>query len=170
MVNTGQMLMVLGALLLFSLAMPSINGSLLYNDRTLLATNAELTAISIAEKVLADAGSKAFDEICLTMYVQHPADLTQRANFGKDTGENYPNFDDVDDYHNLAAVDTTTLRSVRFNIAGNVEYMDPAHPDQISASRTYVKRLQVTVTSPFMTNPASNQAVQVTMERLYTLY
>ena len=49
--NTGQMLLVIGALVLFSLMLPSMNQTILYNDRTLVSTNAELTAISLAEKI-----------------------------------------------------------------------------------------------------------------------
>lgn len=170
MVNTGQMLLVLGALILFSLTLPSLNSSILYNDRTLIATNAELAATSLAQKILSEAGTKAFDEVCISTRPSSPSQLTQPNALGPNGGENYPNFDDVDDFHGLNLADSLTLPSVLFNISGLVNYMDPDNPSQAVAYQTFVKRLRVTVSGPFLINPASEQQVQITMEQLYAYY
>ncbi len=170
MTNTGQMILVLGALVLFSTLLPSLNGSVLYNDRTLIATNAELTAISLAQKILGEAGTKAFDEVCVTSRPSSPSELTRPSRLGPEPGESYPNFDDVDDYNNVTLVDTTTMPSVRFNIVGAVTYVDPINPSNDSGSKTFLKRLKVTVTGPYLINPASERNVQITLEQVYAFY
>ncbi len=170
MANTGQMLLVLGALVLFSLMLPSMNQSLLYNDRTLIATNAELTAISLAQKILAEAGTKAFDEVCLTTHPTTPNQLTALAAFGPEPGEAYPNFDDLDDYHGLSIQDSVTLPSVLFTIQGQVTYVNPNNPAVSTGSNSFLKQLRVTVTGPYLVNPASEQPVQITLEQIYAYY
>ena len=170
MVNTGQMLLILGALLLFSLMLPSLNQTMLYNDRTLLATNAELTAISLAEKILAEAGTKAFDIACITSNPLIPSQMTSAALLGPAWGETYPNFNDLDDYNNLALVDSVTFPSVLFNITSVVDYVDPIDPSTAVGYQTFVKRLRVSVTGPYLVNPASDAPVQITMEQLYAYF
>jgi hypothetical protein len=170
MTNTGQMILVLGALVLFSTLLPSLNGSVLYNDRTLVATNAELTAISLAQKILGEASTKAFDEVCTTSRPSSASQLTRPSRLGPEAGETYPNFDDVDDYNNVTIVDTTTMPSVRFNIIGGVTYVDPVNPNNDTGSKTFLKRLKVTVTGPYLINPASEQSVQIQLEQIYAYY
>ncbi|MCX6640051.1 MAG: hypothetical protein NTW14_06160 [bacterium] len=170
MANTGQMLLVLGSLILFSILLPSVNSSLLYNDRTLVSTHAELAAMSIAQKIINEANRKVFDEICLTSRPTSATLMTTPAHLGPDTGESYPNFDDVDDFKNLSIADSLTMASVRFSISATVTYVDPGNPTVDVAYQTYIKRLRVSVTGPYLVNPASNTPVQITMEQLYAYY
>ncbi|TKJ39730.1 hypothetical protein CEE37_10655 [candidate division LCP-89 bacterium B3_LCP] len=170
MINTGQMLLVLGALTIFSLTLPSLNQSLLYNDRTLIATNAEMAAMSLAEKVLAEAGAMAFDEVCLTTKPQLTSQLTNINALGPESGESYPQFDDMDDFHGATIRDSITMPSVLFNINSSVSYIDPLNPTTEVGYKTFVKKLVVTVTGPYLINPASEQNVQIKMEQLYSFY
>lgn len=170
MVNTGQMLLVLGALLLFTLMLPSLNETILYNDRSMVNTKAEMTAMTLAQRFLEEAGSKKFDEACVTGSPTLPSQMTPSGLLGRETGETYPNFDDVDDYNNLSFVDTLTLPTVRFNVAAAVTYINSSNPTQTSTSRTFIKQLRLTVTGPYLVNPASETAVQITLEQLYTFY
>jgi hypothetical protein len=168
--NTGQMLMVLGALILFSLAFPSLNRTLLDTDQTLMTTNAELTAISLAQKILAEAGCKAYDQICLTSHPTLASQMTAVGSLGKESGETYPNFNDVDDYNNLTLNDSTTLPSVRFTVTGTVTYINPTNPSETMSSQTFVKRIRVTVTGPYLVDPASKAALSIQMEQLYAFF
>ncbi len=170
MANTGQMLLVLGALLLFSLMLPSLNETLLYNDRTLVTSEVEIMAMSLAQMYLAEAGTKAFDEVCLTTSPKLPSQLTPTASLGRESSETYPNFDDMDDYLNLSLTDSVTMPSVKFTIAGAVCYMDPNNPSTTSASPTFIKRVRVTVGGPYLINPASETATQLTIEQLFAYY
>jgi MSHA pilin protein MshD len=170
MFNTGQTMLVLGALVIFSLLLPSLNSSLLYSDRTVTSTNAELTAISLAQKILAEASTKVFDVVCLTSHPTHATSMTAVASLGRETGETYPNYNDVDDYKNLALVDSTSLPSVRFTITASCDYVDPDHPADVSANPTFVKRLRVTVTGPFLINPMTDAPLSISTEQLFAYY
>ena len=170
MANTGQMLMVLGALLLFSLMLPSVNNTLLYNDRAVILNNAELVAMGLAQRILAEASTEAFDVICLSVPPVTPSQLTAPGGLGPAGGETYPNFNDLDDFNNLSLADSTSLPSVLFNITAQVVYVNPNNPSQVSGSQTFAKRLRVTVTSPFLVNPANNQSIQIQLEQVYAYY
>ena len=170
MANTGQMLLVLGSLILFSILLPSVNSSLLYNDRILVSTRAELAAMSLAQRIINEANNKVYDEVCL---VSHPASatlMTAPAHLGPETGESYPNFDDVDDFKDFTFTDSLTMESVQFNVTATVSYVNPNHPSVDVGYQTYIKRLRVSVTGPYLINPASNTPVQITMEQLYAYY
>ena len=168
--NTGQTLLVLGSLVLFSLVLPSLNQTILYNDRTLVATNAEMTAISLAQKFLAEAGTKAFDTACVGAEPTSPSQLTSPFSLGPGMGETYPNFNDLDDFDGLAITDSITFPSVPFNITAVVNYVNPLSPTTVVAFQTWTKRMQVTVTSPWLINPASGTNVTITMEQVYAYY
>jgi hypothetical protein len=170
MANTGQMLLVLGALVLFSLMLPSMNRTILYNDRTLLSTNAELTGMSLAQKILDEAGTKAFDVVCITSHPTNPSQLTSPGSLGPAGGETYPNFNDLDDFHGVTILDSVTLPSVLFIITGQVTYADPNDPTQDVTYETFLKRLRVTVTGPYLVNPASGDSTQIALEQIFAYY
>jgi len=170
MVNTGQMLLVLGALVLFSTLLPSLNESIIYNDRTLMATNAEITAISLAEKFLGEATTKVFDEVCVSSRPQSTSQLTAINSFGPESGETYPGFDDIDDFHGITFLDSTTLPSVLFNITGQVNYVDQNNPLNDVTSKTYLKRLRFSVTGPYLVDPSSGQPVTIYLEQIFAYY
>jgi len=171
MANTGQMLLVLGSLVIFSLMLPSLNETLLYNDTTLISTNAELTAISLAQGMIAEAATKEFDAVCAGGYrPSSTSELTSSSGLGPGWWETYPDFNDIDDFNGLSLQDSTTFPSVLFNISCTVSYANPSNPDVNVSSTTWLKRLVVTVTSPYLINPASMQSVQIQMEQIFAFY
>jgi hypothetical protein len=170
MATTGQMLMVLGALILFSILLPSVNRTLLYNDQAVTQGNSELVAMALAQRILAEASVRAFDVVCLSLPPVNPSQLTPVGSLGPAMGESYPNFNDLDDFNNLALVDSTAFPSVPFNIAASVDYVRPDNPSVVAGSQTFAKRLRITVTSPFLVNPANNQPVQIQLEQVFAYY
>jgi Flp pilus assembly protein TadG len=170
MMNTGQMLLILGALVLFSLLLPSINQTILYNDRTLIASNAEMAAMSIAQRLLAEAGTKEFDVACITGPVLMPNQLTSASHLGPASGETYPNFNDLDDFDGLSIVDSLTFPSVPFTVTAQVDYVNPNNPTVVVGSPTFLKRLQVMVSGAYLINPMSEQPVQVNMEQIFAYF
>ena len=170
MFNTGQMLLVLGAIVLFSIILPSLNQVILYNDVNIIVTRVENSALALAQGYLSEAATKEFDEVCLTSLPLIASQLTPVANLGSESGEYYPNFDDLDDYVDLSLVDSTTFPSVSFTVTGAVDYIDPDNPETTSGSPTFVKRLRITVTSSYLVDPVSRNTLQITLERLYAFY
>jgi len=108
--------------------------------------------------------------VCLSVPPVTPSQLTAPGALGPAGGETYPNFNDLDDFNNLSLVDSTSLPSVQFTISAQVVYVNPNNPSQVSGSQTFAKRLRVTVTSPFLVNPANNQPTQVQLEQVYAYY
>jgi hypothetical protein len=170
MVNTGQMLLVMGAILLFSLMLPSLNGTILYNDSALVTSQAQINAFGLAQRYLAEAGTMAFDEASVGSHPALTSQMTPVASLGRESGENYPHFDDLDDYMDLSVTDSTTLSSVRFDITGNVTYMDPANPSHTSTVRTFLKRVRITVSGPYLIDPASQAAMPIYVEQLFAYF
>jgi hypothetical protein len=170
MVNTGQMLLVLGALMLFTLMLPSLNGTILYNDSALISAQAQVNAIALAQRYLAEAGTKVFDEACVSGNPTQPSQMTAAAFLGRGFGENYPDFDDLDDYDDLNIVDNTTLPSVSFTVTGEVTYMNPTNPTVVSSTQTYLKRLRISVTGPYLVDPGSQAPIPITVEQLFAYF
>ena len=170
MFNTGQVLLVLGAVILFSLMLPSLNESILYTDLNQLVTQVENSALGLAQGFLSEAATKVFDEVCLTTEPDSPDQLTPVVDLGREVGESYPGYDDLDDYADLALMDSTAFTSIQFTVSGAVDYMDPSNPEIISPSPTFIKRLIVTVTSSYLIDPATRDSLQIKLMRLYTYY
>lgn len=170
MINTGQMLLVLGALLLFSLMMPTVNRTILSNDRSMTVSKVQLEAMAIAQKFLSEAATKRFDQNALNGGSLVPSQFTPPSQLGPDPGEVYPHFNDVDDYNGLSLVDSTSMPSVRFTITGSVIYVMENDPTQPSNSQTDRKRVRITVSSPFLVNPISQSVQPIYYDRLFTYY
>ena len=66
-----------------------------------------------------------------------------------ESGEVYPNFDDVDDFNNYTRSDTIPKMGI-FNISVSVSYMNDNFVE--TTSKTYNKNVTVQVTSPSLIN------------------
>lgn len=163
-------MLVLGAIVLFAVLLPSLNEAIFTSDSTQVVTQVENSAMAVAQGILSEAATKKFDEVCITTLPQNPSQLTPTSGLGADAGEYYPNYDDLDDYASLSLVDTTTLLSVPFTVTAEADYIDPDNPGSTSSSQTFVKRLRVTVTSPYLVDPASRDSLSITLQRLYAFF
>ena len=147
--NTGQMLLVLGAMVLLSSLILSANRSVLENTDMVAQGGYRLAATSLGQAVIEEAGAKEFDEVVVgTPPTDLPIGFTSQGTLGPDSGESYPDFDDVDDFHELER-DLTTADSVGYRISVQVCYVDTAAPDTAFFSRTFFKRMNVTVSSDY---------------------
>ena len=144
--NTGQMLLALGALALLSFLVLRVNSTQINSMDNMQNTKYGLVAVSLASSVLEDASRRAFDDKTINSAVTATTSLTSPSNLGTESGEVYSTFDDVDDYNNYTRLDTTTKVAV-FNIACKVEYVDTTNPNQASGVATWHKRITVKVTS-----------------------
>jgi hypothetical protein len=93
--------------------------------------------------------------------------LTQPGQLGPETGEIYPFFDDVDDYNNLSVIDSTIIPNVPLTVNCSVTYIDQYNPGQSINNKSYVKKLRVTVSSPYLTVPGGTTAAPIYFEQLY---
>ncbi len=145
--NTSQMLITLGALVLLSLVILRVNRSFLTTDSVLLDSKIGVLAVSIATSVLEEANGKAFDENTDTTSIDDVNLLS--ATLGPEAGETYPNFDDFDDYNGLTKIDSTNPIAT-FTVNCEVSYVQPSNLDANATNKTWHKKLTVYVTSPSM--------------------
>lgn len=149
--NTGQMLMTIGALVLLSTLFLRVNTNYLQNSTTANRSKFEILAASLANSVIEEASDKAFDNNTVNNSATDLSDLTLPDSLGLDDGDEYPNFNDVDDYNGYTKVDST-LPSAVFHISCSVNYVNQLTPDITSYTRTWTKKISVMVTSPSMSD------------------
>ncbi len=158
--GTGQLMLTIGAMMLLTLVILRVNNGFLTTNSVLLDSKFGVLAVSLATSVLEEANSKSFDENSDSNSVSNLLELTSPASLGPE-GEVYPNYNDFDDYDGFTknTAGDTTLQSAEFDILCAVDYITPANPDGKSASRTWHKKLTVTVTSPSMNDTIVMSAV-----------
>lgn len=151
----AELLLVLAALSIFGWFSLTVNRSLLENSSRVLESEFEITAISLLQEVISDAGLKAFDENSVsTIPASVPGGFTSVANLGEDGGEDYPIYNDVDDFHGLTIVDTTGTNKLgwTYAIACTVGYVTSSDLENFSASPTTLKRMNLILTSDYLPN------------------
>ena len=143
--NTGQMMLAAGAMVLLSLVVLRVNNTFLSTNTVMQESKFGVLATSLAQSVIEEAESKAFDELSISNPTTSPNDFTPVNSLGIE-GETYPNFDDFDDYNNYTK-DVTNLPSAIFHISCRVNYFDPTNPNVAATTKQWSKKITVTVTS-----------------------
>jgi len=161
----SQSLLAIGALTLLSTLTLAINRSIVTSFSTMLETQTMIAATAEAENLLQTIQSKPFDQTLATQppadpgtpgppgkrkslppgIAKKPSDFTPPGLLGREVGERFPFFNDVDDYNGLALSVWTPLSRDSLQLKVNVEYVDPKAPDQPSAVQTTAKRIRVQV-------------------------
>ena len=144
--NTGQMLMTIGAMVLLSTLILRVNTNFAENSDTVYNSKYEILASSLGNSIIEEASGKAFDQVTTKNPISSLTGLTLPASLGLDSGEVYPYFDDFDDYNNFTKIDST-LPSAVFKINCKVQYVTPDDLDGASLVCTWTKKITVTVTS-----------------------
>jgi hypothetical protein len=156
--NTGQMLLAVGAMILLATIILRVNNSFMASDEVLDQSKYCFLASSIATSIIQEAKNLAFDretvDTTVVGDITDPSLLTPLDELKWDTGEsslNRETFDDFDDFNSYTYTDST-MPSAVFNVSCRVEYVDESNPSQISSVPTFSKIITVTVSSPFMTD------------------
>lgn len=145
-----QSMLAVASIFILSLTSLSFNSSLLQNTTVEIENKVYLTAFSLADDLIEEIKQKAYDEKTLVFPTVNPATLTSTANLGKD-GETYPYFDDVDDYNDFSR-DANAPHAEAYHIASKVYYVSETDANVTSTSQTFHKRVDVTVSSPYINN------------------
>lgn len=147
--NTGQMLLATGALVLLGTTIITINRMYNRQGDVLRQTEIGVYAVSLATSIIEEAGGQNFDEATVNDAVTLTTSLTAVNSLGPDAGEtttpaSADKFDDFDDYNNL----TMGMKIVgvdSFTVKAKVYYVDDANPTTAVNTRTWFKRLDVSV-------------------------
>jgi len=147
--NTGQGLITIAAMMLLSIMVLRVNNTILNTGKVVYDAKFGLLATSIATSMLEEINSKAFDANTDSLNATSLSQLTAPNKLGPESGEVYPNFDDIDDYNGYTRTDSS-MPSAIFNISCKVVYVSSTSPDSPSTSATWNKKITVTVSSPSM--------------------
>jgi len=147
--NTGQSLITIAAMMLLSILVLRINSTILTTDQVVQDSKFGLLATSIATSLIEEATSKAFDANTDSSNVTSLSQLTAPSKLGPESGEVYPNFDDVDDYNRYTRIDSS-MPSAVFKDSCIVVYVASSTPGVTSSTATWNKKITVVVTSKSM--------------------
>ena len=152
--NTGQTLITLGALTLLMITIINMNRTINENNEILNNTRFGLETVAIATSIIEEASQLAFDEVSWdsTKLEKDIADFTLSSNLGPEYGEfDYATFDDFDDFNNYTKTENT-LQNI-YDISCQICYIEPSDLENPTSSRTYYKKLIISITNPFNTVP-----------------
>jgi len=148
--NNSQMLLILGATAIFSFITINSHRTVLSAADLRLDTEQVITASEIAETMINEIKSKAFDEaVTDSNTVENVTEFTLYMGPGY---SEYPgHYDDVDDYitdnKKNRPVIVNTPRTGQFTATVEVKYVRPEQPKTVSAIQTRMKRIRISVTA-----------------------
>lgn len=160
--STGQTLLTICAFVLLSNILITFYRLLAESGQTVDGSQSAITMVSLATSFTQYIQGLRFDELTIDSLITEPSYLTLPLSLGLDNqyGRDYPNditiprenqnqpryFDDVDDFHGKTIRDTTLggtlgIYAARFRVS----YVNPDNAGQISATQTFVKRVDVMI-------------------------
>lgn len=169
----ANIILAIGALVIFGTFLSSSNRLMTGNTQIAEQNEYYITAVSLAQSVIDEAKTKAFDQLTVGRVIPIPsADSLTPANqlgpggseaiSGNDvlssTGyKSSTKFNDVDDYNDYnRLVNTPRAEGYRIHVA--VKYVSETSPDVVKGAPTFCKRMKVMVTSPFFPSHRSGGA------------
>ncbi|HOJ03415.1 MAG TPA: hypothetical protein PK916_05380 [Bacteroidota bacterium] len=149
-----QMMLVLGAMILLSMVVLTINRAKLFSEQQISQSEYTIAATSVGQGLLNEISSKSFDAATVSKPDAEVSTFTAPGSLGRNSSEIYPNFNDVDDYHRFSRT-YSTPRAGDFNVTASVHYINTSQPNTPVNYRTRTKRVTVVVSSPFMEQPVT---------------
>jgi hypothetical protein len=145
-----QSMLAIGSLFLLSLTSMNFNNALSQSNTAELENKVYLTAFSLADDLIEEIKQKDYDEKTLDFPTVNRSTLTPALALGPES-EVYPYFDDIDDYNNYSR-DADAPHAESYHISAQVYYVSETNPDSKSVTQTFHKRVDVTVSSPYLNN------------------
>lgn len=146
-----ELLLTIGAIVAFSIASFATNQNTVRNSEAVYQRQAEFYALSMAQRFIEEAKTRAFDEKAINTLVTSPTDFINPLK--SDGAETYPNYDDADDFVDAPTTFTSDLGTMTVNIT--FVYVPDTNLGITSITRTFYKKMQVTVTTPYLTSPVT---------------
>lgn len=168
--GTGQMMLIIGALALLGTLSLAVNSTIFNKYSLIYEAEATIDAISVGQAMLDEALSKRFDKADTGLVkIFYTTTLTASHLLGPETGEknwtgvdslggaftnfrSVSRFNDFDDYHGYERV-VYTPRMGRFYLRDSVFYVPDNNPDGFTTTRTFQKKMIVTVHHRNLTVP-----------------
>jgi len=154
--SSGQQLLVLGAIILFSIFILGIFTTENVNTKTTITNAAIITATGVAQNLLEQIQTEAFDSATVSKAVSTPNSLTPPSSLGPDPGEtSVTKFNDIDDYNGYTEIDTIGTVALGgifsiFNVKAQVSYCTKMNPDVPSSVSTFSKKIDISVYNKYL--------------------
>jgi len=164
----NNMILAFGALFIFGILLTSSNRVMIGNANIADENEYYISALSAAQAVMDEAKTKAFDQQTVNTMLFTTDSLSAR--LGRDAGETVPRtdtlssetpftpasrgyrsmvtFNDVDDYNGYTRI-VNTPRAEGYRIFVSVRYASETNPDLTTGAKTFCKKMDVSVTSPY---------------------
>jgi hypothetical protein len=149
MSNSIQSMLSLGALMIFALISLRFDSAVLQNVEVEVENKVYLTAFSLADDLLEEIKQKAFDNNTVVFKSITPSALTPAASLGKESGEVWPNFNDIDDYNNYSKP-VSLPHAEKYKVTSLINYVQANNQDLVCTTQTYFKRVEIYVDSPYL--------------------
>ncbi len=158
-----EMMILVMAIAIFGRYSLTVNDALAKNEIHVLQSEYELNAVSIVEGIFRRAGLNYFDENTVSGIPRSiPDDFTAYGLLGPETGESYPDFDDIDDYNGLSLVDTAD-NGMTYILSVSTGYINTSDKNTFLGVRSTLKRMDVTISSEYLRN-------DITLSRIYPFW
>jgi len=143
----NQMILSIAGMIFLSMLILNVHSSTTDKLIILYSNEAVIEATGIVQAVFEEIQTKAFDENTVSDAAKERNLLTPLGSLGKDSSEVvYTDFDDIDDYNGLSITDTANVMG-QFNLAVWVYYVDETSPYDSSGIRTYIKRVDISISN-----------------------
>ncbi len=168
--NTGQSLLTILAMLLLSILVLRVNNVYLDTGTVLSDSKLEIMATSLASSRLDLICSKAFDQNSISGSINDSSKFTSPSQLGPESGEVYPNFNDVDDFNKFVTNDSLKLNNNMpveiFRDSSIVQYVTIAGgKDVVTNYPTWNKKITVMVWDKNKSMPDT-----VTLSRIFSYW
>ncbi len=151
------MMLVIGAFMIFGLVRLNFQSTALQSEQYMETNTYVQLSATIARAMMDEIIQKKFDAALWTKRIAYTSDLTS---CGPGSGEAYPNFNDLDDFHGSVflspKIGTTPTTSPRclwgtegYRVSISVQYVNQNNPSQISYVPTFAKRVRVQVANTY---------------------
>ena len=138
----------LGAMLLLALVSLRFNSTVLENNTIEIENKVYLTAFSLADDLIEEIKEKAYDEKTIDFQAIALGQLTLP--LGRETGEVWPYFDDIDDFDGYQKI-VDLPHAEGYNINCRVNYVDSDGEDL--SSQSFFKKVTVIVSNDYLRSP-----------------
>ena len=171
--NTGQMMLSVGAIVLLGATILTLNRSSLQNGTLLQQTQIGLYAVSFAVSTIEEASGKAFDQKTFNAAVALTSSLS--STMGPEAGETTTpastiKFNDFDDYNLYKKTDYVPLVD-SFHTNCQVYYVtDLLHPELKSLSNTWYKKMDIQVYNSGLADSVMKNYVGINIDTVKMSY
>ena len=155
----GQTMMTVLAMGMLATVMLTVNTNTQDSNNAVQVSQYRIMAASLATSTIPRATGLAYDQNSVTNNDTTASQFS--ASLGRETGEvdtlesTFNDFDDYNNFHKWVKGDSVFFRSADFYVWSKVDYVKISGNAIITSpggAQTYSKRIQVWVTSPYMTD------------------